>query len=311
MTSFVLLCLALISPGLLAHAHPSSDAHIDARGAPSSPFWRRASVPSPGFYNPTNNGGSWLTQVDGTYPAGQGEPINVVISGDSDSIVLVDQEVDGGLINYFVSFGFSTECLGQHDGAPQRANLGDGNGATNQTAEMRWDYGDPELGTCQETIEGGSHFRYWTQNGKQHDTGAVFMAASYELPETKQHDIIFNGYNLGRDWLIGNVTNQTHLIPTANLTNGTTYTGQTSYNGYTYETTALYLYGYAPNTSYAVNHNLTTSNATVNSDDGFIAVLTAKVVSAPKSSGALSRRTTWAPLTAALLLHMAISSLSL
>lgn len=40
----------------------------------------------------------------------------------------------------------------------------------NQTAEMRWDYGDPELGTCQETIEGGSHFRYWTQNGKQHDT---------------------------------------------------------------------------------------------------------------------------------------------
>lgn len=61
MTSFVLLCLALISPGLLAHAHPRSDAHIDARGAPSSPFWRRASVPSPGFYNPTNNGGSWLT----------------------------------------------------------------------------------------------------------------------------------------------------------------------------------------------------------------------------------------------------------
>lgn len=97
-------------------------------------------------------------------------------------------------------------------------------------------------------------------------------------------DNSLNSYNLGRDWLIGNVTNQTHLIPTANLTNGTTYTGQTSYNGYTYETTALYLYGYAPNTSYAVNHNLTTSNATVNSDDGFIAVLTAKVVSAPKSS---------------------------
>lgn len=40
--------------------------------------------------------------VDGTYPPGQGEPINVVISGDSDAALLVNQEVDGGLINYFV-----------------------------------------------------------------------------------------------------------------------------------------------------------------------------------------------------------------
>jgi hypothetical protein len=27
------------------------------------------------------------------------------------------------------SFGFSGECLGQHSGAPQAANLGDGNGS--------------------------------------------------------------------------------------------------------------------------------------------------------------------------------------
>ncbi|KAH9936142.1 uncharacterized protein B0H18DRAFT_972465, partial [Fomitopsis serialis] len=264
---------------------PSPDARLDARGAPPSPFWRRASVPAPGFYNPTDNGGSWLTQVDGTFPPGQGEAINVVISGDSDSTVLVNQEPDGGLLNYFVSFGYSTECLGQHDGTPQRADLGDGNGSTNQTAEIRWDYGDPELGTCQETIQGGSHFRYWIQNGNSMTrAGAVFMAASYELPETDGHDIVFNGYNLGRDWLIGNITNQTHIIPTANVSNGTSYTGQTSYDGYTYETTALYLYGYAPNTSYAVNHNLTTSNNVTNSDDGFIAVLTVKIVTAPQNS---------------------------
>ena len=30
---------------------------------------------------------------------------------------------------------------------------------------MRWNYGDPELGTCKETIQGGNHFRYWAQNG--------------------------------------------------------------------------------------------------------------------------------------------------
>ena len=28
----------------------------------------------------------------------------------------------------FRSFGFSNECLGQHSGAPQEANLGDNNG---------------------------------------------------------------------------------------------------------------------------------------------------------------------------------------
>jgi hypothetical protein len=71
---------------------------------------------------------------------------------------------------------------------------------------MRWDYGDPTLGTCKESIEGGNHFRYWAQTGGSADrcvlpcrgmhismrtfflllplfSGAVFMALSYELPE--------------------------------------------------------------------------------------------------------------------------------
>lgn len=34
---------------------------------------------------------------------------------------------------------------------------------------MRWDYGDAALGTCTETIQGGSHFRYWVQDGKDKD----------------------------------------------------------------------------------------------------------------------------------------------
>ena len=41
--------------------------------------------------------------------------------------------------------------------------------AVNETAVIRWDYGDPQLGTCKETIEGGAHFRYWVQNGDKAD----------------------------------------------------------------------------------------------------------------------------------------------
>ena len=52
--------------------------------------------------------------------------------------------------------------------------------AENETAVIRYDYGDPSLGTCQETIQGGNHFRYWVQNGPQRNSSAVFMAVSAE-----------------------------------------------------------------------------------------------------------------------------------
>jgi hypothetical protein len=39
----------------------------------------------------------------------------------------------------------------------------------NETAVIRWDFGDPQLGTCKETIDGGAHFRYWTQDGNSAD----------------------------------------------------------------------------------------------------------------------------------------------
>ena len=47
---------------------------------------------------------------------------------------------------------------------------------------LRWDYGNPVTGTCTETVEGGNHVRYWIQNGPQADSGAIFIAASYEMP---------------------------------------------------------------------------------------------------------------------------------
>jgi len=41
-------------------------------------------------------------QVDNTYPAGQGEPVNIIISGDSDEEVLADNEDKGGILNYYL-----------------------------------------------------------------------------------------------------------------------------------------------------------------------------------------------------------------
>ncbi|KAI5114719.1 hypothetical protein M0805_006933, partial [Coniferiporia weirii] len=85
------------------------------------------------FFNPTDGGGSLLDDAGG----GLGEPLNVIISGLSSPDVLTDD----GFLNFARSIGFSTECLGIHLGGPQSANLGDGNGAVNQTIELRMDFG--------------------------------------------------------------------------------------------------------------------------------------------------------------------------
>ncbi|KAJ3568247.1 hypothetical protein NP233_g5837 [Leucocoprinus birnbaumii] len=256
-------------------------------------LWTRAdqrNVPPEGYYDPNKSGGSMLTKIPVTFPMGQGEPINAIITGSSDSRVLVDAEVNGGLRNYFVSFGFSGECLGQHSGSDQEANLGDGNGYLNETGVIRLDYGDPQLGTCKETIQGGNHFRYWVQNGPSANSGAIFMAVSYEMPIAQQHDIIPDGYNLARDWLVGNITNS--LIPTRNLTNTTTYTGTTSSEGYTYETNIRYVSGLLANTSFGINHNLSVPVDGLNAVDGLVAVLDVRITQAPPTSSAVGWHTT-------------------
>ena len=68
------------------------------------------------------------------------------------------------------------ECFGAHLGAPQTANLGDGNGAVNQTIELRNDYGNPDIGACWESLVGGNHLRMWRQNGPNAHTNALFLA---------------------------------------------------------------------------------------------------------------------------------------
>lgn len=250
-----------------------------ATSLPSASTHKRNS--NPGYNNPLNSDGSMLTQVLNTYPAGLGEPLNVIISAYSDSRVLQDTGNNGGLINYFQSFGFSTECLGQHTGDSQMANLGDGKGWENQTSEIRWDYNNVSFGTCQETIEGGNHFRYWIQDGPDADSGAIFLAVSYELPVAEQHDIIANGYNLGRDWLVGNATSQSSIIPTAKLTNTSTYSGRTSFNGYNYHTSVVYVSGLLANSSQGVNHYQGVATNKSFAIDGLVAVLTVQIESSP------------------------------
>ena len=146
---------------------------------------------------------------------------------------------------------------------------------------MRWDYGDPTLGTCTERIRGGNHFRYWVQNGPSADSGAYFLALSYELPIAQQHDIIDNGYNLGRDWLVGNATAQSTLIPTSDLTNASSYEGETSSEGWTYKTSVQYVSGMLPNTSNGINHF---QGFTTNACDGLVAVMTVSITSRPQEA---------------------------
>lgn len=125
--------------------------------------------------------------------------IKVIISGQSSPEVLTDD----GFLNWARSVSMyvipvltatlelliqrlpirSTECFGLHLGGPQSANLGDGNGWVNQTVEMRYDFGNADLGTCLESLSGGNHFRMFRQNGTQANSGALFLACvSFHLP---------------------------------------------------------------------------------------------------------------------------------
>ncbi|GAA6017444.1 hypothetical protein JCM8202_005684 [Rhodotorula sphaerocarpa] len=225
---------------------PAPAAALDKRGA----TWEN------GYYNPTSNGGQWLTFARDTYPPGLGEPINVVVSADSDGVLMFDE----GFLDWSQSIQFSGSCLGQSQGARQAANLGDGNGTRNQTTLLRENFGDPAFGTCLETFNGGYHYRVWRQNGTQANSGAWFLAASREKNLTFQHDITPNGYDEGRDDVVrraiaagGTKSPLTNRTFTATVQNA-------SGPGY-----------YADVTTSQINHGVPI--------DGVVAVLTVRVTS--------------------------------
>ncbi|KAF7303592.1 hypothetical protein MIND_00588500 [Mycena indigotica] len=242
---------------------------------------KRATELPAGYFNPLDAGGSFLTKAPNTFPP-SGEPLNIIITSPSTPAVLANQEQDGGFLNYMLGIGFSGECLGQHQGDSQTADLGDGDGYKNETAVLRWNYGDPALGTCTETIKGGNHFRYWYQNGPNANSSAIFLATSYEMPIAQQHDIIPDGYNLGRDWLIGNITHSP--IDTYNLTNTSTFTGTTSSAGYVYSSSISYVSGLLANSSIGVNHNNTVPVKGLNAVDGLVAVVEVTITTIPANA---------------------------
>ncbi|KAJ6594386.1 hypothetical protein B0H19DRAFT_920040 [Mycena capillaripes] len=141
------------------------------------------------FVNPTAGGGSFLDKSGGL-----GEPLNVIISAKSSPEVLT---LDG-FLQYAQTIGFDTECLGLHIGNPQSANLGDGRGDVNETEVLRESFGIPGVGTCLESATGGNHFRVFPQAG----TGALFLAVSKEEDASENHNIVADGYNIGRDLLV-------------------------------------------------------------------------------------------------------------
>lgn len=131
-------------------------------------------------------------------------------------------------------------------------------------------------------------------------SGAIFMAASYEKPISEGHDIIPDGYvivmndieicslqpsyNVGRDLLIGNVTAQTKPINTSTLTNGSLFSGSSSYAGYTYQTTVVYTAGYAENSSIGINHNGSVAVDGRFAVDGLVAVMTVRISAQPQGA---------------------------
>ncbi|KAL9936198.1 hypothetical protein V8E36_005040 [Tilletia maclaganii] len=116
-----------------------------------------------------------------------------------------------------------------------RAHI-DARGPRDQEGEIRFSYGEDGdgEGSCIESIVGGNHFRYWQQQG----TNAWFLAASKEKGLVEHHDIIPNGYNIGRDEIVKAATSKT------------------SYKGKNFIASVKYVSGLLPSGSKGINHGI-------------------------------------------------------
>lgn len=130
-----------------------------------------------------------------------------------------------------------------------------GETTVNQTGVMRYNYNDPILGTCKQSLLGGNHFRYW----QQVPSLAYFLAASFEQNLTLNHMIERpDGYDHGRDSIVANATRSGGA--------------RSPLSGTTYFTTSRMVGGEGyleANSSRGVNHGIVT--------DGRVAVLTVSV----------------------------------
>ncbi|KAE8219138.1 hypothetical protein CF326_g9017 [Tilletia indica] len=216
----------------------------------------RQSNSATGYADPTQGGGRFLTYLPNSAST-VGEPINIVISNASDRFVLTSK----GFLEWASSVQLIPNACVVRDnlGGSQQADLGDGNGRKNQTDVLRHSYFTDN--TCKETIQGGNHARYWRQNGTSADSRAWFLAASVEMPLAQSHKVVSDGYDLGRDWIIGNAT----------MSNGTLSTG-----GYVFQATSTNAAMLQSVSQSDINHDIAI--------DGNVAVITVRVISNGTSS---------------------------
>ncbi|OZJ05767.1 hypothetical protein BZG36_01326 [Bifiguratus adelaidae] len=154
---------------------------------------------SAAYYNP-NTGATNMKE----YPLGTTnyEPVNVIISGLSGgSVSNPDDSVKGGILSWFQAINFDHECFNLHAGGYDGFDSGDGRGFQNQTFIYRENYNDPSgVGSCTESLIGGQHVRGFYQS----TSGAWFIAASQEESASQNHNIVPNGYDLGRNYVANN-----------------------------------------------------------------------------------------------------------
>jgi hypothetical protein len=89
---------------------------------------------------------------------------------------------------------------------------------------------------------------------------------------------------MGRDLLVGNVTQQSSPIDTFTLTNGSQFSGSSGFKGFVYHTSVTYVAGYADNTSIGINHNGSVPVNGANAIDGLVAVFTVTITTTPANA---------------------------
>ncbi|SPO26980.1 uncharacterized protein UTRI_10445_B [Ustilago trichophora] len=210
-----------------------------------------------GFVDPRLYGGTSFDLVGN----GLHEPLNVIISSHSSPVILTRK----GFQSYCRSLDFDKECLGLHAGGFQKAYI-DPRGWRDQEFIYREVYTplDHVFGTCIESLVGGNHIRAWQQQG----SGAWFLATSREEDASKNHMIIPNGYNIGRNQLVQQAL-------------GKAKDGKTSFMWTKYRTEVQFVAGLMPQGVQGVNHDIAV--------DGLTAVLTVTVLPEKGLFGAKSQ----------------------
>nr|VWO99441.1 Phosphate:H symporter (Phosphate:H symporter, variant) [Ganoderma boninense] len=137
-----------------------------------------------GWVDPRLNGGQFLDYTTDTL----GEPLNIIISSESDPDILTES----GMQTYIKSIGFSRECLGLHYGHIHDADLGDG--PRTQAGAVPW---APALLPYHRHLLG--IYPRWTS-----------LPASQEMDSSKNHMIVDDGYNRGRNYIVERATAGSH-----------------------------------------------------------------------------------------------------